>query len=159
MGYRARQGFAVWRVRVRRGGRKRQVAGGICYGKPKTAGVNHLKNERNSRTIGECRIGRHCGGMRVLNSYWVNEDAVYKYFEVILVDPAHKAIRRHPEVQWIVNPVHKHREMRGLTSAGLKARGLRNKGCSGHKMRPSWKAVWKRNNTLRFGRFRKQKHV
>ena len=31
--------------------------------------------------------------MRVLNSYWINQDGVYKYYEVILVDPNHKAVR------------------------------------------------------------------
>jgi large subunit ribosomal protein L15e len=28
----------------------------------------------------------------VLNSYWINQDGVYKYYEVILVDPNHKAV-------------------------------------------------------------------
>jgi hypothetical protein len=28
----------------------------------------------------------------VLNSYWINQDGVYKYFEVILVDPNHKGV-------------------------------------------------------------------
>jgi len=36
------------------------------------------------------RAGRHCGALRVLNSYWVAEDSTYKYFEIILVDPMHK---------------------------------------------------------------------
>merc|ERR1711935_657563 len=31
------------------------------------------------------------------------EDAAYKYFEVILVDPAHNAIKRDPRVNWIVS--------------------------------------------------------
>jgi Ribosomal L15 len=30
--------------------------------------------------------------LRVLNSYWINQDGVYKYYEVILVDPSHKAV-------------------------------------------------------------------
>jgi hypothetical protein len=45
--------------------------------------------------------------LRVLNSYWVNQDSTYKYYEIILVDPQHKAIRRDPRINWIVNPVHK----------------------------------------------------
>jgi large subunit ribosomal protein L15e len=45
---------------------------------------------------------------------------VYKYFEVILVDPAHKAIRRDAKINWIANAVHKRRETRGLTAAGKK---------------------------------------
>ncbi|KAB0338990.1 hypothetical protein E2I00_019006 [Balaenoptera physalus] len=46
------------------------------------------------------------------------------FFEVILIDPFHKAIRRNPDTQWITEPVHKHKEMRGLTSVGRKSRGL-----------------------------------
>ena len=65
--------------------------------------------------------------LRVLNSYWVNEDATFKYFEVICVDPHHVCIRNDPRINWIVAPTHKHRERRGLTSAGRKARGLRVK--------------------------------
>ncbi len=42
----------------------------------------------------------------------------YKYFEVILVDPNHKAIKTDARYNWICNPVHKHREARGLTSTG-----------------------------------------
>lgn len=41
-----------------------------------------------------------------------------------MVDPFHKAIRRNPDDQWICKPEAKHREMRGLTSAGRKSRGL-----------------------------------
>ena len=36
------------------------------------------------------RVGRRCGGLRVLNSYWVAQDSSYKYYEVILIDPSHK---------------------------------------------------------------------
>ena len=49
----------------------------------------------------EERVGRKIGSLRVLNSYWVGEDSTYKYFEVIMVDPAHTAIRRDPRIQWI----------------------------------------------------------
>ena len=52
-------------------------------------------------------------GLRVLNSYWVAQDGTYKYFEVICVDPAHNAIRNDPRINWIVNPIHKHRELKG----------------------------------------------
>ena len=52
-------------------------------------------------------MGRRCANLRVLNSYWINQDSTYKYFEIILVDPQHKAIRRDPRINWIVKPVHK----------------------------------------------------
>jgi large subunit ribosomal protein L15e len=56
-------------------------------------GVNQLKFQRGLRSTAEERVGRRCGNLRVLNSYWVNQDGVYKYYEVILVDPNHKAVR------------------------------------------------------------------
>lgn len=109
VGYKAKQGYIVYRVRVRRGGRKRPMKKGIQYGKPKHQGITELKFARNKRSVAEERVGRKCGNLRVLNSYWVNEDAAYKYFEVILVDPQHNAIRNDPKANWICRPVMKRR--------------------------------------------------
>ena len=69
--------------------------------------MNQLKYQRSLRSTAEERVGRRCANLRVLNSYWINQDSTYKYFEVILVDPQHKAIRKDPRISWIVNPVHK----------------------------------------------------
>ncbi|GAA5882618.1 hypothetical protein JCM3774_005660, partial [Rhodotorula dairenensis] len=137
LGYKAKQGFVVYRVRVRRGNRKRPVPKGATYGKPTNQGVNQLKFQRSLRSTAEERVARRCGNLRVLNSYWINQDGVYKYYEVILVDPSHKAIRRDARVNWICAPVHKKRESRGLTSAGKQNRGL-NKGHSKGKNYASW---------------------
>lgn len=87
----------------------------------------------------------------MLNSYWINQDGVYKYYEVILVDPSHKAIRRDARINWIVDPVHKRRESRGLTSAGKQNRGL-GKGHRFNKARQY--ATWKKHNTLSLRRYR-----
>lgn len=154
LGYKAKQGFVIYRVRVRRGGRKRPVSKGIQYGKPKHQGISQLKFQRNKRSVAEERAGRRCGNMRVLNSYWVNHDSVYKYYEVIMVDPSHKAIRRDPRINWIARPVMKHRERRGLTGAGRHGRGLMRKGHGVSKMRPSIRGVWKKHNTLSLKRYR-----
>ncbi|KAF6004471.1 hypothetical protein CCYA_CCYA02G0647 [Cyanidiococcus yangmingshanensis] len=155
LGYRAKQGYVIYRVRVRRGGRKRPVPKGIQYGKPKHQGITQLKFQRNKRSVAEERVGRKiCANLRVLNSYWVNEDALYKYYEVILVDPNHNAIRRDPRINWICRATMKHRELRGLTSAGRKGRGLHRKGHSVNKARPSVRSVWKRHNTLSLRRYR-----
>ena len=116
LGYKAKQGVVVFRVRIRRGGRKNPVRKGIICGKIKTQGVNQLKNYRNHRAIAEERAGRKLGGLRVLNSYWVGQDATYKFYEIILVDPAHRAIRNDSRLNWICKPVMKHRENRGTPS-------------------------------------------
>ncbi|KAK9811451.1 hypothetical protein WJX72_004104 [[Myrmecia] bisecta] len=154
LGYKAKQGYVIYRVRVRRGGRKKPVHKGIVYGKPVNQGITQLKPTRNLKNLAEERAGRKLGGLRVLNSYWVNQDSTYKYYEVILVDAHHKAIRTDPRINWIANPVHKHRELRGLTSAGKKFRGLRKRGHAANKLRPSRRATWKRNNRLSLRRYR-----
>merc|ERR1719161_1632109 len=124
-----------------RGGRKKRVAKGIVYGKPKHCGINKQKATRNLRSIAEERAGRKCGGLRVLNSYWVAHDAVHKWFEVVMVDPMHKAIRDDARINWICNPVMKHRELRGQTAAGRRAQGLQTKGKRATKLRPSQTAI------------------
>lgn len=43
------------------------------YGKPVNQGITQLKPTRNLRSVAEERAGRKLGGLRVLNSYWVNE--------------------------------------------------------------------------------------
>ena len=125
----------------------------MVHGKPKNQGITQLKFNRNLKSVAEERIGRRAGNLRVLNSYWINQDATYKYFEVILVDVQHKVIRNDPRINWLCNPVHKHRELRGLTSAGRKHRGLRKKGHRGIKG-SSTTAEWKRNNNTSLRRYR-----
>merc|ERR1711904_713772 len=154
LGYKAKQGYLIYRVRVKRGDRKKRVAKGIVYGKPKNQGVNKIKMRRNFRSIAEERIGRKCGALRVLNSYWVTSDAVHKWYEVIMVDPYHKAIRDDPRINRICKPVMKHRELRGLTAAGRKARGMKVTGKGASKIRPSKHAVWKRHQKVQLRRRR-----
>jgi large subunit ribosomal protein L15e len=139
---------------VRRGNRKKPVPKGATYGKPKNQGVNEIKPVRSLQSVAEERVGRRCGGLRVLNSYWVGQDSTYKYFEVILVDPAHAAIRRDAKINWICDSVMKHREMRGLTSAGKSSRGF-GKG-HGHSktIGSSRRANWKRRQQLQLHRKR-----
>lgn len=122
-------------------------------GKPTNQGINQLKYQRSLKVTAEERVGRRCANLRVLNSYWINQDSTYKYFEIILVDPQHKAIRRDPRINWIVNPVHKHRENRGLTSSGKKSRGL-GKGHSFNHTTAGRRKTWKRHNTLKLQRYR-----
>jgi ribosomal protein L15E len=125
----------------------------FLLGKPTNQGVNQLKYQRSLKSTAEERVGRRCANLRVLNSYWINQDSTYKYFEIILVDPQHKAIRRDARINWIVNPVHKHRESRGLTATGKKSRGL-GKGHGYNKTTAGRRKTWKRHNTLNLQRYR-----
>lgn len=100
------------------------------------------------------RVGRRLGGLRVLNSYWVAQDSSYKYFEVILIDPAHNAIRRDPKINWICGAVQKHRELRGLTSSGKSSRGLGKGYRFTQTIGGSRRAAWRRRNRLHLHRKR-----
>lgn len=89
LGYKAKQGYCIYRVRVKRGGRKRMAPKGATNGKPTNMGINHLKWQRSQRSLAEERAGRKCGGLRVLSSYWVCQDATYKYVPICLnCDPS-----------------------------------------------------------------------
>jgi len=154
LGYKAKLGYVVYRIRIRRGGRKRPVSKGIVYGKPASQGIVKLKPVRSLRATAEERVGRALSELRVLNSYWIAQDGTYKYYEIILVDPFQNSIRNDPRINWICNPVHKHREIRGLTSIGKKARGLRVKGNKAKNLRPSRRGNWKLRNTKKLRRYR-----
>ncbi len=67
----------------------------------KSIGITGLKNAKNYQSIAEETVGRKMPGLRVLNSYWVGQDATFKFFEVLLVDPSNNAIRNDPRINWI----------------------------------------------------------
>merc|ERR1712071_725040 len=154
LGYKAKQGYLVYRVRVRRGCRKRLAPKGATYGKPVHEGVNQLKFQRRIQPVAEERAGKAMGGLRVVNSYWAAEDSTYKYYEVVMVDPHHKVIRRDADMNWITTPKHKRRDVRGLTSAGKKSRGLGKGHQFNQTIGGSRHAAWKRNNTQQLRRKR-----
>ena len=135
LGYKAKQGFVIVRVRVRRGGmhKVRPKSGR----RPKRMGVAKFKPAKSIRLIGEERVAKKFPNLEVLNSYWVGEDGRSKWFEVILVDPNHPVIKSDKDVCWITEKQHRNRALRSLTSAGKKMRGLRRHGIGAEKFRPS----------------------
>ena len=123
LGYKAKVGFIIVRVRVRKGGqRKPRPSSGR---RPKRMGVYGYSPAKSLRLIAEERAARKFPGLEVLNSYYVAEDGRYKWYEVILVDPHHPSICNDPDINWICEPQNRGRVFRGLTSAGKKMRGLR----------------------------------
>jgi large subunit ribosomal protein L15e len=141
LGYKAKQGFVMVRVRVRRGGlRKVRPKSGR---RPKRMGVKKFKPAKSLKLIGEERVARKFPNLEVLNSYWVGEDGRSKWFEVIMVDPSHPVIKADKNINWICQKQHHRRVFRTLTSAGKKVRSLRRKGRGAEKFRPSRQA-WER---------------
>lgn len=137
LGYRAKQGFVMARVKVRRSGmRKKRPRAGR---RPKRMGVEKFKFSKSMRLIAEERVGKKFPNLEVLNSYWVGEDGISKWFEVIMVDPHHPAITSDKIINWISEKQHHKRVFRSLTSAGKEVRGLRRRGRGAEKFRPSLK--------------------
>jgi large subunit ribosomal protein L15e len=138
LGYKAKQGIAVVRVKVRRGGRRksRYVRG------RRTArmGMRRVTPGKSLQRMAEERASRRYPNMEVLNSYWVGQDGRQKWYEVILVDGNHPSIRSDRQLAWIANPAHRGRAERGKTSAGMKGRGMRRRGRGTEKTRPSIRA-------------------
>ncbi len=135
VGYRAKGGYILVRVRVRRGGQRKRAI--IAGRRPKHKGILRMTLNKSIQRIAEERAAKHYPNLEVLNSYWVGEDGKEKFYEVILVDPQHPEIVSDPKINWIVAPTHKGRVFRGLTSAGKSNRGLRVRGKGAERMRPS----------------------
>jgi large subunit ribosomal protein L15e len=124
LGYKAKQGYVVVRVKVAKGKRKRpKPAGGR---NPKKAG-RFFSLDKSKRQVAEEKAGRKYPNTEVMNSYFVGQDGSNKWFECILMDTSHPAIKKDKERGWITKIKHKGRAFRGLTSAGKKSRGLRKK--------------------------------
>lgn len=135
LGYKAKQGIIVVRSRVRKGGRRKQR---LDTGrKPGKLGVAKITGKKSIQVIAEERAARKYPNMEVLNSYWVGEDGKYKYYEVIMYDPAHPSLQNDKDLKRLTERQHRGRAHRGLTSAGKHSRGLRRKGKGAEKVRPS----------------------
>jgi len=124
LGYKAKQGYVIVRVRVRKGGKPRRLYGRGGR-KPSSAGLLKFTARKSDRWIAEEKAARKFPNLEVLNSYYVGEDGKYKWFEVIMVDPHHPNIQKDPKINWISSSKNRRRVFRGLTSAGKKSRGLR----------------------------------
>ena len=99
LGYKAKKGFVVVRIRVRRGGRRKPRP--KMGRRQKRMGVSKYTPSKSIKLIAEERVARKYPNLEVLNSYWVWEDGVSKWYEVILVDPSHPSIKSDKDVGWI----------------------------------------------------------
>jgi len=85
LGYKAKQGYAVVRVRVRKGGaRKIRPRSGR---RQKALGVTRYTRAIALKHVAEMRAKRRYPNLQVLNSYKVWEDGLHHWFETIMRDP------------------------------------------------------------------------
>ena len=97
LGYKAKQGIVVIRMRVGRGNmrRKRPVAGR----RPKHLGVLRIKPALNMQKVAERRVLERHPNMQLLGSYYLYQDGLYLWYEVILADPSHPRIVKDKEIR------------------------------------------------------------
>lgn len=117
LGYKAKQGVVVARVRIPKGMRKRKWVG--AGRKPSKSG-SFFSHQKSFQAMAEERAARKYINCEVLNSYYVGEDGSYKFYETILLDAQHPAIRSNRLYADVLN--RKNRAFRALTHAGRQHR-------------------------------------
>ena len=117
LGYKAKQGVFVARVRVERGLSKRQKTKG---GRKPSKSGRFFAYSNSLKSIAEGRAARRFNNCEVLNSYYIGEDAKYKFFEAIMLDRSHPSVLNDKVYSVVVS--RKGRAFRGLTKAGRKHR-------------------------------------
>ncbi len=137
LGYKAKKGYVLARVRVLRGGRKREQ---IKKGRRSKTSRRRKIVGKSYQWIAEERVQKHFKNLEVLNSYFVGKDGKHYFYEVILVDPYRPEIKKDPKIKWICARSQTNRVFRGKTSAGRRSRGLHKKGIGTEKLRPSRRA-------------------
>ncbi len=95
LGYKSKQGFTVVRIRVGRGGMRRQRP--KAGRRPKHLGVLRIKQSDSMRKVAERRVAEKHPNMKVIGSYYIYKDGKHQWFECILVDRNHPAIFRDRE--------------------------------------------------------------
>ena len=97
LGYKAKQGIVVVRMRVGTGGmRKQRPRGGR---RPKHLGVTRIKAAVSMKQVAERRVLERHRNMKLLGSYFLYKDGMHYWYEVILADPSHKRISKDKEIR------------------------------------------------------------
>ena len=97
LGYKAKQGIAVVRMRVGTGGmRKQRPRGGR---RPKHLGVTRIKAAVSMKQVAERRVLERYPNMKLLGSYFLYKDGMHYWFEIILADPSHPSIAKDKELR------------------------------------------------------------
>jgi large subunit ribosomal protein L15e len=97
LGYKAKQGIAVVRVKTGRGGMREQRP--VSGRRPKHLGVVRIKQGISMRRVAERRVNEKYPNLEVLGSYFLYKDGMNYWYEVILADPAHPAISKDREMR------------------------------------------------------------
>jgi large subunit ribosomal protein L15e len=97
LGYKAKQGIVVARIKVGRGGMRKQRP--VSGRRPKHLGVVRIKQGISMRKVAERRVAEKFPNCEVLGSYYLHKDGMFYWFEVILADVSHPAIAKDREMR------------------------------------------------------------
>jgi len=142
LGYKAKKGIAVVRVKILRGGRKRMRP--KKGRRSKRMGIRKVL-KMNYKEVAEQRAVRKYNNMEVVGSYKIGKDGKYYFYEIILADRNSPELKNDKEIGRLIKSP-KGKAFRGLTSFGKKARGLRNSPVKAPKVRPSLRAKRRQGN-------------
>ena len=97
LGYKAKQGIIVVRMRVGTGGmRRKRPTGGR---RPKHLGVTRIKAAVNMKQVADRRVLERYQNMALLGSYFIYKDGMHYWYEVILADRSHPRITKDKELR------------------------------------------------------------
>ncbi len=102
LGYKAKQGIIVVRMRVGTGGMRRQRP--RSGRRPKHLGVTRIKADVSMKEVAERRVLERYPNMKLLGSYYLYKDGMHYWFEVILADPSHPRVSKDKELRKRVIP-------------------------------------------------------
>jgi len=102
LGYKAKQGIIVVRMRVGTGGMRRQRPRGGR--RPKHLGVTRIKADDSMKKVAERRVLERYPNMKLLGSYFLYKDGKHYWYEVVIADPAHPSIAKDKELRKRVLP-------------------------------------------------------
>ncbi|EQD47198.1 Ribosomal protein L15e [mine drainage metagenome] len=115
LGYKAKEGVLMARVKVVKGKRKRPKADGGR--KPSKSGRFYARM-KSLQSIAEERAARRFPNCEVVNSYSVGQSGTHSFYEVILADRQSASLKKDSYYKNITSK--RGRAFRGITSSGRK---------------------------------------
>ena len=92
VGYKAKQGYIVVRVKVRKGG-LRKIPPKLGR-RQKRTGISKIKRGKSARKIAEERAKKKFRNLNIVGSYYLGEDGEYIWYEIVMRDENHPSIKK-----------------------------------------------------------------
>lgn len=119
LGYKAKQGVLVVRVKVSKGKSKRRTTSG---GRKPSKSGRYYTRSKSMQAIAEERATKKFTNTEVLNSYFVGDSGTHEYYEIIMLDRDSPVVKSDKFYSQVISK--KNRAVRGLTASGRRHRGL-----------------------------------